>query len=435
MSFNNTDGLRRGTRIAGMEPPEPENGIINHRVLTQDRHTRSEQSTASNITELYSDDLSITSTPSVLSTTGGTVRTVDPPESIRSHRTDPPSIQSGNQQQPQPRTTSDLSYQSTVPNSITTGTGATRTQLQTQIQNVTARILALEHGQAAHSNQLQTINENFPPIMQSLARILTTLDSQQQDDINSEYSSHNINTTSDVPTTTTTTSHQVHLPRVHPSVRPPSVRNNPVPMAAEHLSAPAATTSSVPTVQLQAPVPVAVPISRAQAVPSVPHYPTELPTPLQHPITQRGGYYPPTPPSLPYSEATHQSFTPPVIQPPEPRMLVQTELPFRTQQPTYSKPPDFPKFKDKTTEYSHWKVRCQLTLAQARDPLFSTMVTRNATGLTFNIEMTSQQQGALFLLTSSALSETFSQSIISTTQLLQANGMKLWQKLDDHFVE
>ena len=441
MSFNNTDGLRRGTRIAGMDPPEPENGIIHHRVPTQDRHTRSEQSTASNITELYnSDDHSITSTPSVLSTTGGTVRTVDPPESIRSHRSDPPSIHRDNQQQPQPRTTSDLSYQSTVPNSITTGTGATRNHLQTQIQNVTARILALEHGQEAHSNQLQTINENFPPIMQSLARILTTLDSQQQYDTTSESSSHNINTPSDVPTTTTTTSPHVHPPRVHPSVRQPSVRDNP-PMAVQHPSVPEATPSSVPTDHLRAPMPVAVPVSQAQlTVPSIPEYPpmseytAELPTPLQHPITQRGGYYPPTPPSLPYSEDTHQSFTPPLIQPPAQR-LVQTELPFRAQQPAYSKPPDFPKFKDKTTEYNHWKVRCQLTLAQARDPLFSSMVTRNATGLTFNIQMTSQQQGALFLLTSSALSETFSQSIISTTQLLQANGMKLWQKLDDHFVE
>ena len=45
----------------------------------------------------------------------------------------------------------------------------------------------------------------------SLARILTTLDSQQQYDTISESSSHNINSTSDVPTTTAT-SHQVWPP-------------------------------------------------------------------------------------------------------------------------------------------------------------------------------------------------------------------------------
>ena len=252
----------------------------------------------------------------------------------------------------------------------------------------------------------------------SLARILTTLDSQQQYDTNSESSSHNINTTSDVPTTTAT-SHQVWPPVRE---RPQSFRssnNNTI-----------STVSSSTRYQVPAPTPAAVPIRLSEIPPASVHS-AHKPHPLQHTITPRGRYYPPTPPSMPFSKDTHQSFTPPIIQPPAPR-LVQTELPFRSQQPAYTKPPDFPKFKDKTTEYNHWKVRCQLTLAQARDPL---LVTRNATGLTFNIEMSSQQQGALFLITSSALSETFSQSIISTTQLLQANGMKLWQKLDNHFVE
>ena len=192
----------------------------------------------------------------------------------------------------------------------------------------------------------------------------------------------------------------------------------------------------------QPPVPILAPTEYASSTtvhptpPSGYHPPQQQQNPpLQHTITQRGGYYPPTPLSMPFSEDTHQSFTPPILQPPVTN-LVQTQLPFRNQQQTYAKPPDFPKFKDKTTEYNHWKVRCQLTLAQTRDPLFNTiMVTRNVTGLEFNSTMIPSQQGALFLLTSSALSETFSQSIISTTQLLQANGIKLWQKLDDHFVE
>ena len=207
MSFNNTSGLRSGAKIAGLEPPEPNNRNPNNSEISQDRHTHNDLSdTHSNITKLYnSDDISVNTAPSVLSTTGGTVRTIDPPDAA-SHRTDPPpSLSDRNQPNPQPRTASELSYQSSVPNSITTGTGgATRQHLQSQLQNVTARILTIEHGQEAHTTQLHTINKNFPPIMSSLARILLTLDAQQQQDHSPRDSTAlSDNATSDEPPPTT----------------------------------------------------------------------------------------------------------------------------------------------------------------------------------------------------------------------------------------
>ena len=91
MSFNNTSDLRRSARIAGLEHPEPENEINNNREISQDRHPHNDLSdTHSNITELYnSDDITVNTAPSVLSTTGITVRTINPPDAS-SHRTNPP---------------------------------------------------------------------------------------------------------------------------------------------------------------------------------------------------------------------------------------------------------------------------------------------------------------------------------------------------------
>jgi hypothetical protein len=39
--------LRRGARIAGLEPPEPDNGINNNREISKERHPRNTLTTIS----------------------------------------------------------------------------------------------------------------------------------------------------------------------------------------------------------------------------------------------------------------------------------------------------------------------------------------------------------------------------------------------------
>ena len=162
------------------------------------------------------------------------------------------------------------------------------------------------------------------------------------------------------------------------------------------------------------------PASTTTAIPSAnPSIPSAIAPSLPPSSVQPAPH--PVPPTPPFSNATHQSFTPTPVQQPPPNMINQATIPFlfnqQQQQPNgqtvivqqqSNQQRKFDKFKpQKGDTYTYWKTSSFSQLHTDMDPFYKTMITFDpaTTALDLNLTMSPQQNSRLYFMTTKALGQ------------------------------
>jgi hypothetical protein len=346
---------------------------------------------------------------------------------------------------------------SPIPDSITT-TGTLRNDqqahLMTRIDDLTSRVLAISDLQASVTNINQRLDQtdlNTANVMQGIQSILSKLNATTTTKATSTLSavcedatSNNNSSTQSNSTSFTPPIDLLDLTTPVPVQHTNNTASTNAPTSNSPSTNALATTAVTSTAPLN-PLTTAVP-STAPTTTTVPPIQAPTPPPSQ-PVPS-----PLVPPTPPFSNATHQSFTPTPVQHPPPNMINQATIPFlfQQQQPTAqsstgqtvivqqtsNQQRKFDKFKpQKGDTYTYWKTSSFSQLHTDMDPFYNTMITFDptTTGLNLNTSMSPQQNSRLYFMTTKALGQ-LAQKFISQADQHRSNGQELWKALDGRYL-